>query len=800
MNFWQDIRYAIKLRAKNPLTTLLALIILAVGIGANSAIFGIVNAALLGTPAYQNANRLVVMWGKNPQIPDANTSELPASGADIIDWRNRNTVFDQIAAMTPGDRNLSQGNNPERVGGVGVTTDFFDTLGVRAEIGQTFSPQMEPNGNERDVIISHRLWQRRFGSDSSVVGQTINLDERQYRVVGVAPAGFTFPEGASFPSTLGYAAHIDIWTPIKLDNSQRGNRELNVIATLKPTIGLARAQTEMASVSDALEKEYPQTNRGFGISLVPVHEQMVARIRPALIILFGVVTFVLLISCANLASLQLAQAVKRQREIAIRTALGASRFRIVQQLLIESLTLSFFGGACGLLLAIWGTSAIQSLNPNLLPEITLDRRMVGFTLIISILTGTIFGLVPALQTSKPNLSETLKDGARSSSGREGHFRNVLVVSEVALTIVLLIGAGLLIRSFIRLQRVDPGFNTHNLLTMQINLPRAKYQTGQQWDAFYQQILRRVQSLPGVESAGLTFRLPFNGAEGSAGFGIEGHPSDTAKFAYSGRVSPGYFSALGVPVVRGREFTSEDSENQTNPLIINEEMARSYWPNEDPIGQHIFTFNGKNEIIGVVKNVKQTALDVPTKPAMYFPTQLWFMNLVVRTKSDPVALLPSISDQIHSIDKDLPLANVATMDKLLSDSVAQRRFTMVLINLFAGIAILLAVVGLYGVISYTVSQNTREIGIRVALGAQRRDVFNLVIGQGLILTLIGVSLGIAGATALTRLMTSLLYGTSTTDIPTFAGMSGLLIVVAVFACYLPARRAMKVDPMVALRYE
>jgi putative ABC transport system permease protein len=802
----QDLRYGARMLLKNPGFTLIAVLTLVLGIGANTAIFSIVNAVLLRALPYPQAERIVVLWGKNGLLKLSQT-EFPTSYPDFTDWRERSQSFTHLAGMLPSSFNLSGGGEPERLGGAAVSADLFNVVGIGAALGGAFSAEEERRGAEPVVVLSHGLWRRRFGADPQIIGRTVTLDSKQYRVIGVMPAGFAFPHGTDLPPLFGFPERVELWTPLipqDYQRSQRGNREMVVLARLKTGVTRAQAQSEMSAIASRLEAQYPGTNRGFGVEVVPLHEQIVGAIRPALLTLFAAVGFVLLIACANVANLLLARATTRRKELAIRTALGAGRLRLMRQLLAESLLLAGLGGAAGWLLARWAMSALPQLSPGHLPrvgEASMDYRLLGFTALLSLLTGVVFGLVPAWQAAKLNLNETLKEGGQTTARSGQQMRSLLVVTEVALTLVLLIGAGLLVRSFLRLQQVDVGFNPQNLLTAQINLPLEQYPDGPQWSSFFNRLLERVEALPGVQSVALTQYLPVSGSEGSVGFQIEGRPEEPGQPTSAGirRVSRGYFRTLGIPLMRGRDFTSQDERAHT-AVIINEAMARRFWPGAEPIGQQINLFGRAREIVGIVKDVRYSAVDKEADPAIYQPTSLWFAHLVVRTSGEPMDQLAAVRAQAQALDRDLPFAKVATLEQLRAASVAGRRFNMLLLGLFSAVALLLALVGIYGVMSYTVTQNTREIGIRMALGAQARDVLKLVVGQGLALTAAGVAIGLLAASATTRLIARLLYGVGATDPLTFAGVSVLLISVALLACYLPARRATKVDPLVSLRYE
>jgi len=795
----QDLRYGVRMLLKNPGFAIVAVIALALGIGANAAIFSVVNTVLLRSLPYDDPDRLMVLReNKLPEFP-----EFSVSPGNFLDWQKENTTFEKLAAINGTAYNLVGDAEPERLRGARVSAGLFEMLGAKPALGRTFLDDEDQPGHENVAILSSSLWKRRFGSDPNVVGQAITLSATSYTVIGVMPPAFKFPD-----------AETDVWTPIAFNAKQaqqHGSHYISVIGRLKPGVTREQAATEMDAIAARLAEQYPDSNTGWRVNVLPMQEYEVRDIKSALLVLLGAVALVLLIACANVANLLLARATSRQKEIAIRTALGASRRRIAQQLLTESVLLALAGGAVGLLLAVWGIDSLLKLAPQELPrvkDVTLDVRVLGFTLVVTLLTGVIFGLVPALQASRPNLNETLKEGGRGTTGGHHRVRGTLVITEVALALLLLVCAGLLIRSFYRLQQVTPGFNSKNALAVTVSLPGKKYPQDDQQSGFFTQLLDRVATLPGVVAVGASQSLPIQG-DFVLGFNIQGRPPNgpgqepnTNYYA----VSPDYFKAMGIPLLRGRVFTEQDKKDSPRVAVINEELAKKFFPDEDPIGKRINVTNGPErfrEIVGIVGDVKQYGLAQPTTMQTYEPclqTAFSAMTLVVRADGNPAALSGAIRSEVLAIDKEQPVSRIRPLEQVVSESVAKQRFLMLLLGIFASVALVLAAVGLYGVMSYSVNQRTHEIGIRAALGAQRKDVLKLVVGQGMVLALTGAGIGLAASFALTRLMASLLFGVSATDPLTFAGIALLLTIVALLACYIPARRAMKVDPMIALRYE
>jgi putative ABC transport system permease protein len=795
----QDLRYGVRMLLKNPGFALVAVIALALGIGANAAIFSVVNAVLLRSLPFDDPDRLIVLReNKPPQFP-----EFSVAPGNFLDWQKQNTVFEKLAAIRGSSYNLVDTGEPERLRGARVSAGLFEMLGVKPASGRTFAAEEDQPGHDAVVILSHSLWQRRFGADPNILGRTLTLNASTYTVIGVMAPDFQFPD-----------RETELFTPVAFDAKQadqHGAHYISAIGRLKPGVTIEQARTEMSAIAARLAQQYPDSNTGWGVSLFKMQEYESRDIKPALLILLGAVALVLLIACANVANLLLARATARQREIAIRTALGASRWRVIRQLLTESVLLALVGGGIGLILAVWGVDLLLALAPEDLPHVkggTVDARVLGFTILITLLTGIIFGLVPALQSSRPNLNETLKEGGRGTTTGHNRVRSSLVITEVAVALVLLIGAGLLIRSFYRLQQVNPGFNPQNALAVSISLPGKKYPEEEQNAAFFTQLTERVSTLPGVVAVGVAQVLPIQ-SDYVLGFNIQGRPPDAPGDEPSTNyyaVSPGYFKAMGIPLLRGRLFTEQDKKDAPRVAVINETMAKKFFPNEDPIGKGINVTNGPErfrEIVGIVGDVKQYGLDQPTTAQTYEPylqTPFQNMTLVVRTDGNPAGLTAGVRSQVLSIDKDQPVSRIRTLEQVISESVAKQRFAMLLLGIFAMVALVLAGVGLYGVMSYAVTQRTHEIGIRMALGAQQRDVLKLVVGHGMILALVGVAIGLIASLALTRVMTTLLFGVSATDPLTFLAIPALLAGVALLASFMPARRAMKVDPMVALRYE
>jgi putative ABC transport system permease protein len=816
LTLWQDLRYGLRLLAKSPGFTIVAVLTLALGIGANTAIFSVVNAVILRPLPFAAPDRLVAVWVTSLR---SGATRGPSDYPDFADWRAQNHVFEHMAAFHTADFTLTGTDEPAHVFGAVVSADLFPLLGEQAKLGRTFRPEEDEKITDgaRPVILSHGLWERRFGSDPNVLGRAISLDSQPYAVVGVMPAGFQYPIQAKA---------IELWAPMTLDSittdgsqpltAQRGAHYLGVIARLKPGVSLAQAQAELAALAGALQQQFPDTNKYHNATAQPELDRLVGDVRPALLVLFGAVGCVLLIACVNVANLLLARATTRQKEIAVRTALGAGRGRVLRQLLTESLLLALSGGALGLLLATWGTELLLALSPENIPrlaDVHVDGRVLAFTALAALLTGVIFGLLPGLHATRPDLVESLKESGRGTTDglRRNRLRSALVVAEVALALVPLVGAGLLIRSFLLLQRVNPGLDPHNVLTVNLGLPDARYTTSQQ-AAFFAQLLPRLRALPGVRSASGVYPLPLSNDQIQVTFEIDGRAfakSEEPATNYQA-AAPDYFKTLRIPLLAGRDFTVADDEKAPPVIIVNESFAKQFFPHENALGKRIkpglSTTPGAEvmrEIVGVVGDVKHRGLNVPSGPQVYEPeAQMPFdqLTLVLRTDGDPRGLIGAVRDEARLLDKDLPVFDVKTLEEYLSVSVAQPRFNTLLLAVFAGVALILAAVGLYGVMSYSVAQRTHEMGIRIALGAQQRDVVRLIAGQAFRLTLIGLAFGLASAWTATRWLSGLLFGVPPTDPLTFAVVAVLLCFVALAACYVPARRAMQVDPIIALRYE
>ena len=817
----KDVAYAVRMLAKSPGFSLAAILSLAIGIGANTSIFSILDALLLRPLPYKDAGRLVILWNRSPGL---NITEDWFSTAQYFDIKTGHHGFEQVAIAIGGNDNLTSHGEPERVGTIRISSNLLPMLGQSAALGRTFSADEDSPGRPATALISHGMWERHYGADPRIIGQAVTLNGLPYEVVGIMPPSFSLPREVL--PTLGGAEQADILLPLPLPADAAQNRDhedYNIMGKLKPGVSAAQAQAEMDTITARLRHDHPQTyppNGGLTFGIVPLLEQVVGDARPALFVLLGAVGFVLVIACANVANLLLARAVARQKEIAIRTALGASRWRIVQQLLTESVLLSLCGGALGVLLAFWSLYWIQILGPKSVPrihDIGIDSAALLFTFLLSLGSGTLFGLAPALRISRLNVNATLQDASRGSAGtsavwgRGNHLRRLLVVAELALCVMVLIGAGLLIRSFGRLQHVSPGFNARNVLTLELTLNGPKYKDPQAVLATYRDLWKRVEALPGVTASGGVTALPMSQMFEWGPITVEGRvlpPGENFINADQHMVSGHYFSAMEIPLRSGRFFNQQDNTTSPKVVIVDEYMARQLWPDQNPIGQRIH-YGGLSDnepwetVVGVVGRVKQYTLDADSRIALYRPQTQYptgTMNVVLRTGTDPAALTSAVKQQIRALDSDLPLYNVRTMEQRMEESLARRRFSMLLLALFACVALALATIGTYGVMAYLVNQGTREIGIRIALGATQMGIVRLVVWKGMALALSGVAVGLAGALALSRLMRSLLFGVSPADPLTFVAISLLLAFVTLLASYIQAHRAAHIDPIVSLRYE
>ncbi|HYY58666.1 MAG TPA: ABC transporter permease [Pyrinomonadaceae bacterium] len=800
---WQDLSFGLRMLLRKPAFTAMTILALALGIGANTAVFSVVNAILLRPLPYKDSDSLVLLREKSRQLPEASVS-FP----NFLDWKERNQVFEQMAIFRDQSYNLTGPDESERISASEVSAGLFPVLGVEPILGRAFLPEDDKPGANPVAIISHGLWQRRFGADRGLVERALTLDGKSFIVVGVMPPGFDFPQ------------KIDLWIPVGLSADKIMKREshpgFTAIARLRPGIGLERARTDMQLIARQLGEQYPATNKEADVLVFSLYERTFQDIRPTLLILLGAAGFVLLIACANMANLMLAQAAARHKEIAIRLALGATRLRLIRQLLTESMLLAVAGGVLGLMLVFWSIDLIVAALPENIPrmkEVSVDGRVLSFTLLVSLLTGIVFGLAPAIRASRPNLNESLKEGGGRAGGdfRRHRVHRFLVVSEMALALMLLIGAGLMIGSFLSLQKVDPGLNPRDVLTMQVSLPQPKYSEGRLQTAFFRQVLERIETLPGVEATGLVTPLPLGGEGFSLSFTVEGQPAASPgdqPSADCAMINPHYFRSMGIPILKGRPFTDRDEKEAPGVVIIDETLAAQFWPNEDPLGKRLKLGGPDSKspwlsIVGVGGHVKNNGLDAPSRMELYLPYSqkpYFYMTLLVRTTSDHNSMAAGMRNAVRAVDQDQSVYNVRSMENILADSIAPRRVSMFLLTIFAAVALILAAIGIYGVMSYSVAQRTREIGIRMALGAQRADVLKLVLRQGMVPALLGILIGLAAAFVLTRLMSSLLYGVSATDPAIFAATTMLLASVALVACYIPARRATKVDPMVALRHE
>jgi putative ABC transport system permease protein len=797
---WQDVRFGARMLLRQPGFTVVAVLTLALGIGANTAIFSVIEAVLLHRLPFSESDRLAVVWENNFKR-DRKTNVV--GPANFMRWQEWNHSFERMAAFIEWPVNVTGAGEPERVPVGLVTSEFFTTLGVNAALGRAIQPDDGKPGAQRVLLLSDGYWKRKFGADPNVVGKTLAVNGEIQTIVGVMPADFR-----------GLMV-VDMWSPYVLTAEQRntGGRWMVVVARLKPGVSMATAQAEMNLIAERTRADLPKFDAGWGVTVVPLREQLTGDVKLALLVLLGAVGLVLLIACANVANLLLARAATRAKELAIRAALGAGCTRLVRQLLTESVLLSLLGGGAGLLLASWGIDGLQTILPADLGRFTaieLNQAVLGFTVLLSMFTGLFFGAAPALAVVRPALQESLKEGGRSSRSASARpwVRNALVISEVALSLVLLTCAGLLLKSFTCLQSVRAGFNPKDVLSMQISLASSKYAQSSQQTQFYSEAVERMEQLPGVTSVGgISWQLM--GLGSATSFRLGDRPSPPAGEEPTGEVrmvTSGWFRTMGVPLLRGRSFTPRDSAKASQVVVINETAAREFWPAGEPLGKHVLMKWGRDldaEIIGVVGDVRLTALKQPPRATLYWPVEQVpneFMTFMIRSSGDPMQLAGAVRTAIASIDPDQPVAKMQTMEEVVSNSLNQPRFTALLLAIFSGVAVTLAVVGIYGVLFYTVSQRTHEIGIRMALGAQRSDVLRMVLSHGMALTLLGVGIGLALALAASRFLQKLLFEVQPTDPITYAGVAALLAAVALVACYIPARRATKVDPMVALRYE
>lgn len=803
---WQDLRYGARMLVRNPGFSLAALLTLALGIGANTALFSLVDSVLLRPLPFRDPDRLVMVWEDASQIGFPRNTPAPGNYSD---WKSQNQVFEAMAATAGASYNLTGDGNPEKVDARRVTANFFSLLDVEPRLGRGFLAEEDQPGGAGAVVVSYGLWQRRFGGDPAMIGKELLLDGQKFTTVGIMPPGFQFLD-----------KEIDLWVPMQLspqDLSNRGSHYLNVVARLKPGVSLAQAKNDIAAITARIDRETTSWS-GFtlGSTVISLREQVSGEVRGSLIVLLTAVGFVLLIACANVANLLLARSAARQHEIALRAALGAAGGRILRQLLTESVLLALLGSAAGLLLASFSFSFLKGLIPEgmaLTAGLQIDYKVFGFTMLIAVLAGLLFGIAPAMQAAKLDLNAALKQGfGRASSGRN-RLRGALVISEIALALALLVGAGLLIKAFIRMRSMDIGFHPDQVLSVRTSLPRSKYLDAPKRIAFYEQVLERVRALPGVVSAGYTTAVPLTWKGGTNSFSVEGRDQKAGQDACFRQVTTGYMETMGITLKSGRLFdSSEGAPNAQKVVIINETMARQFWPGENPLGRR-FTLGSIGpqsawySIVGVIGDVKGMGLEAPVKAEMYFPVvqvtgSFTFAprELVLRVKGDPMALAGAVRQAVWSIDRDQPVSNIRPVVEILADEMQYRRLGTTLLGGFAALALLLASVGIYGVLAYSVAQRKQEIGVRMALGARGRDVLILVIGQGMKLALAGVAIGVVAAFAMTRLLAGMLFGVSATDPLTFAGIVALLILAAFFACYLPARRASRINPMMALRQD
>ena len=805
-----DLRFGVRMLLKSPVVTVVAIVALMLGIGANTAIFSVVNAVLLRSFPYADPEKLVLVWEKRQ---GGRTDQNVINLANFSDWKEQNQVFSDMAMFFDRSFNITSDGEPEEVPGQIGTVNLFSVLGTTPMLGRMFVEEDAHDNESHVVIISYGLWQRRFGGDKQIVGHEITLNNRANTIVGVMPAGF----GWHIQKGTEASKSADIWVPFEISNDLRARhgRFASAVARLKPGVTIEQAKTEMDTIAARLAQQYPDFNSTWGVNVVPLRVQFTGQIRRPLLIVLGAVGFVLLIACANVANLLLARASSRRKEIAVRAGLGASRWRIARQLLTESILLSLIGGALGVLVAWWGTKALAALSPPALIDLQSVRvniPVLGFTLLLSLLTGIVFGLAPALEATRFDLQGALKEGGKNIGGSAGssHLRNLFVVTQVALALVLLVGAGLLVKSLNRLQSVETGFNAQNLLTVRLSLPFLKYDTEQKRIDFYQQAMNQMRSLPGVVSVGAINSPPFTGLYPGTSVEVVGAPALPPEQELKTGVcvtDANYFQTMQIPLKYGRLYTQQETTEMRHVVVVNETFVQKNLNGENPIGKRLVIYmkpqNDPTEIIGVVADHKHLGLDVPVEPMVYWPhAELVYpgMTLMLRTGNDPAVVAPAARGVIRALDPQQPIGEINTMENLLSVSVARARFSASLLTVFSILALVMAAVGIYGVVSYSVLQRTHEIGVRVALGAQRFDVLKLVLTKGIVLGAVGVAVGLAASFALTRLMATLLFEVTATDKMTFAVVSVGLFLITLLACYVPARRATKVDPLKALRYE
>ncbi|HLJ89356.1 MAG TPA: ABC transporter permease [Candidatus Angelobacter sp.] len=808
-----QVRYALRSLARTPGFTLIAVATLALGIGVNTAVFSVANAVLFRSLPFHEPRRIMMIWETYVRLKTGG-DKVPVAASSFLDWQQQNKTFENMAAFTTFSFSLTGTGAPAKLDGVQATTDFFSVLGIKAAKGRTFATDEDQPGKNRVAVISDGLWHTQFGGDPNVLGTTVTLTGEKYEVIGIMPPGFDFPEGATMPPTLDFAHRTQLWTPLTFTPEVRKDRftfTLAVIGRLKPSVTVSQAQAEMGTIAANIDRTY-RSGRGFGVRVMELRDQVVGGVRLALLVLFGAVALVLLIACSNVANLLLVRFSLRQKDIALRTALGSSRAALIWQMLMESILLAIGGCGFGLILADLGIRLLRNLNSDFprSGEISLNAWVFAFAFLIAVVTGVISGIIPALDASRTDPNTVLKEESRSAStsARNRNARNVLIVSEFSLTLVLLISAGLLIRSFMLLQQTKLGFNAENLLTMRFALPEYKYGKPEQQAAFVRQLVPQVATAPGVESAAVAINLPLSGTGTGVTFEVVGRPARSpqdrpmADFAIA---TPGYFKTMEIPLLQGRFFTDRDIAGSHPVIIINQAMARAYFPNENPIGklitQGLDQTRTEREVIGVVGDVRQSSLSEEPLPGLFVPVDQLPYNLlflIVRTKSEPSSMTSVVLNSLQKVDHDQPVYEIRSMEQVVRDSNTQRSFNMFLLTSFAGLALVLAMVGVYGVIVFSVSQRQQEIGIRMALGAQPGDIRKLILKQGLIVTGVGLAIGLSVAFGITHVLASLLYHISATDPVVFCGASGVLTVLALLATYAPAHRAAKLEPMVVLR--